>query len=138
VLNSLTAVQLIHLPYDVADNGDLVVMEGLTHVPFAIARVFVVKASSGVVRGQHAHKGCAQFMTCPYGGVEVVCDDGGDVATFILNRPDVGLLVPPGIWATQTYLIENSVLTVLCDHRYEPKDYIRDYDEYKAFRARKL
>jgi hypothetical protein len=134
MLYPISAVQLIKLPYDFADNGDLVVMEGLVHVPFVIARVFVVRGGEGAVRGQHAHKTCTQFLTCPFGSVEVRCDDGNEVATFILNRPDVGLLVPPSIWAQQVYSVANSVLTVLCDRPYERQDYIRNYDDYKTYR----
>jgi dTDP-4-dehydrorhamnose 3,5-epimerase-like enzyme len=132
--SSLSSVKLLNLPYDFAENGDLTVMEGLAHIPFAIARVFVVRGFAGSVRGKHAHKACTQFLTCPYGNVEVRCDDGSDVATFVLDKPEVGLLLPPGIWAQQTYLVANSVLTVLCDRPYERLDYIRDYGEYKKYR----
>jgi hypothetical protein len=135
MIHSLAEVKLIALPYDVAVNGDLVVMQGLTHIPFAIERVFVVRGFEGAVRGQHAHKACSQFLTCPYGRVEVLCNDGSDVLTITLDRPDVGLLIRPSIWAEQTYLTANSVLTVLCDKPYEPEDYIRDFDEFKLYRA---
>ena len=134
MLNPISAVQLIQLPYDLAHNGDLVVMEGMVHVPFEVARVFVVRGIEGAIRGQHAHKACMQFLTCPFGEVEVHCDDGNEVATFILNRPDVGLLIPPSIWAHQIYYAENSVLTVLCDRPYERNDYIRNYEDFKTYR----
>jgi len=133
-LNPISAVNLIKLAYHCEDNGDLVVAEEITHVPFAIARVFVVRAPAGAIRGQHAHKACAQFLTCPIGKVEVLCDDGLDAVTYILDQPDVGLLVPPGIWAQQTYQVSGSVLTVLCDRPYEAQDYIRDYGEFKVYR----
>ncbi len=134
MLYSLDAVKLINLPYDFAENGDLTVMEGLNHIPFSIARVFIVRGLAGSVRGEHAHKACVQFMTCPYGVVEVRCDDGSEVATFILDKPETGLLVPLGIWAEQIYIVDNSVLTVLCDRPYERLDYIRNYEDYKEYR----
>ena len=40
----------------------------------------------------------------------------------------MALLIPPGIWAQQTYTVENSILTVLCDRIYEAEDYIREYN----------
>ena len=122
------------LPCHNKDNDNLVVMEGLDHVPFAIARVFVVQAPAGAIRGQHAHKACTQFLTCPTGSVEVLCDDGLETATYILDRPEIGLLIPPSIWAQQTYRDPGSVLTVLCDRPYEAEDYIRDYTQFKAYR----
>ena len=125
--------RLIELPHYFEDNGDVVVIEGLTHVPFAIARVFGVGAPAGAIRGQHAHKACTQFLTCPTGSIEVLCDDGFDTAMYILDWPDMGLLIPPGIWAQQTYRSPDSVLTVLCDWPYEAEDYIRDYNDFKTF-----
>ena len=134
MLYPISTVNLIKLPHHFEDNGDLVVMEGLTHVPFAIARVYVVGAPAGAIRGQHAHKACTQFLTCSTGSVEVLCDDGLETAIYILDRPDIGLLIPPSIWAQQTYQAPHSVLTVLCDRPYEAGDYIRDYTEFKTYR----
>lgn len=135
MLYSVSAVRPFELHHDVADNGYLVVMEGLTHFPFAISRVFVVRASAGAIRGQHAHKVCTQLLSCSFGSVEVRCDDGCETAIHVLDQPHRGLLVPPGIWAQQTYLAADSVLTVLCDRPYEPDDYIRDYSDFVAYRA---
>ena len=134
MLNDLADVHLINLPYDFAENGDLSVMEGDRHVPFSIARVFVVRGFEGAIRGQHAHKACTQFLTCPFGKVEIQCDDGLKLMTFILDRPQIGLLLPSGIWAQQTYLVANSVLTVLCDLPFDNEDYIRDYNFFKSYR----
>lgn len=134
MLKPISAVTLIELPYHFEDSGDLVVIEGVTHVPFPIARIFVVRAPVGAIRGQHAHKACAQFLTCPIGRVEVLCDDGRATAIYVLDQPNVGLLVPSSIWAQETYQAPGSVLTVLCDRPYEAHDYIRNYGEFKVYR----
>jgi UDP-2-acetamido-3-amino-2,3-dideoxy-glucuronate N-acetyltransferase len=131
---TITSVYLVKLPHHFEDNGDLVVMEGLVNVPFVIARVFVVRAPEGSVRGQHAHKACAQFLTCPRGSVEVVCTDGANTAEFELNHPNIGLYIPSGIWAEQRYKTKDAALTVLCDRGYEPEDYIREYSEFLVYR----
>lgn len=134
MLYPLTAAVLTKLPYHVEENGDLVVMEQSAHVPFVIARVFIVRAPAAAIRGQHAHMACSQFLTCPTGHVEVLCDDGQKSATYRLDQPNIGLLIPPSIWAQQTYMLPGSVLTVLCDRHYESLDYIRDYDKFKEYR----
>ena len=103
--------------------------------PFAIERVFSVRASAGATRGRHAHRQCTQFLTCASGAIEIMCDDGSDRATYLLERPDRGLLVPKGIWAEQTYRTEGAVLLVLCDRAYDEADYIRDYSEFLKFRT---
>ena len=45
----------------------------------------------------------------------------------------MGLLVPPGIWASEKYVDNAAVLMVLCDRGYEADDYIRDYNDFKNF-----
>ncbi len=134
MFSSISEVTLIKLPHHFEENGDLVVMEGLTNIPFSIARVFVVRAPTGATRGQHAHKICAQLLTCPVGSVEVFCDDGHETVTYVLDHPNIGLLIPAGIWAQQTYKVFGSILTVLCDQPYDENDYIRDYEEFKNYR----
>jgi len=133
-LHSIKSVVMIDLPRYYASNGDLVVMERISQIPFVITRVFVVLAPVGAIRGQHAHKQCTQFLTCPTGRVEVLCDDGLEKVTHVLDQPGIGLLIPPSIWAQQTYHATGSLLTVLCDRPYEADDYIRDYDEFLAYR----
>jgi hypothetical protein len=123
-------LRMTELPLHVRGDGELSVVEGCNHIPFPIARIFIVKAPMGAVRGKHAHKHCTQFMICPEGAVEVVCDDGTSRKAFLLNRGDQGLLVPPSIWAEETPRQERSVLLVLCDRPYEVNDYILDYAEF--------
>jgi dTDP-4-dehydrorhamnose 3,5-epimerase-like enzyme len=132
-VSSINHVRMCPLPFEFAENGDLVFIEGMKHVPFLIARVFMVRGKAGAIRGKHAHRKCSQFMICTYGSVEITCDDGLQTVTYTLSKPDIGLLVPSGIWAQQSYISDQSVLTVLCDRKYESEDYIRNYDEFKIY-----
>ena len=131
---SISSVNLVKLPHHFEDNGDLVVIEGMLNVPFDISRVFFVRAEQGAVRGKHAHKACAQFLTCTRGSVQVKCTDGIQSAVFELNHPNIGLFLPPGIWAEQRYLQNDSALTVLCDRIYESDDYIREFTDFLMYR----
>jgi len=117
-----------------AENGDLVVYEECSDVPFSIARVFTVTCLSGAVRGQHAHKECAQLLVCQQGRCRVDWSDGMVNGTVELLRPEEGILIPPGIWAIQTYLSSPTVLMVLCNRPYEEADYIREWADYLTFR----
>jgi len=112
-------------------NGVLCVYESGQLVPFDIRRVFTVSAGAGDIRGEHAHKRCAQLLVCVAGKILVSCDDGEVVTQHRLDNMGAGLLVPPGNWAKEEYLEDNSVLMVLCDRVYEVADYIRDYKEFK-------
>jgi len=114
-------------------NGTLCVYESGQQVPFNIRRVFTVSAKKGNIRGNHAHKQCAQLLACVSGKISVSCDDGFVVTRHVLDNMSVGLLIPPGIWAKEEYLEEGSVLMVLCDQGYESEDYIRNYPEFREF-----
>ena len=127
-------VKLIELPYHKEINGDLVVAEGENSViPFSIKRVFNVRAQKGNIRGKHAHRHCSQLLICTNGAVEVKCDDISTTEIYVLDKPNFGLFIPPGIWADQKYIENNTILTVLCDRPYEEADYLRNYDDFKLF-----
>ena len=136
-MTELSDARLIKPPLYVDPNGDglLVPTEAGRQIPFLqIRRMFAMVAAAGAKRGRHAHKLCSQFMLCVCGAVDVLCDDGKDRKTFSLDRPDLALFVPPGLWLEFDARENDSVLIVLCDRRYEEHDHIRDYAEFLSFR----
>lgn len=112
-------------------NGALSVYEAGTEVPFVIRRVFVVTTAHTHERGHHAHRRGAQLLVSLAGCVAVRCDNGVSRVEHILDRPNEGLLIGPGVWAEQSYLLDHSVLMVLCDLPYEEADYVRSYEEFR-------
>ena len=130
----IKSVELIEFPIFEEDNGELSVFEqNNDSIPFLIKRIFNVRSEKNSIRGKHAHRLCSQLLICSNGSIEVICDDSFDKKVFLLDKPNLGLLVPPGIWAEQKYLQHNSSMTVVCDRLYEPKDYISDYHQFKEF-----
>ena len=113
--------------------GRLFVYEAGSAVPFGIKRVFTVSSAAGRRGGDHAHKRCTQLLVCVHGGIRVTCDNGKTRSEWLLDSATTGLLLSPGIWATQEYLTEGATLMVLCDREYEIADYIRNYDEFLIF-----
>jgi hypothetical protein len=133
-LVSVAQIRRIELPRHARANGELVMAEAGTHVPFPIVRLFTVTAPAGARRGEHAHRRCTQFMLCVRGAVEIGCDDGDTRKTFMLDRANVALCVPPSIWNTIDFRAIDSALVVLCDRPFEEADYIRSYPDFLAFR----
>ena len=131
--NLLESIRLRDISNYSEENGHLIFIEGTNDIYFSIERVFVVYASLGQIRGQHAHKECSQFLVCLHGEVVVKCNDGKSSSMFLLKNPTQGILIPPGIWAEQVYKEENSILMVLCDREYNEGDYIRDFNEFLLF-----
>ena len=108
------------------ERGGLGVVDIITHAPFAPVRLFWISdVAAGQSRGGHAHKACSQFMVCLSGRIQVDAFDGMARRRFSLGRGEF-INVVPGIYATETFLVEQSVLLVLCDRPYEADDYIHD------------
>ena len=132
-LRSVADVREVQLPLHSRGDGDLSVLEQ-ANLPFAVARLFFVRAAVNAIRGQHAHKLCNQFMMCVHGAIEVTCDDGGNKRTVVLDAMNKGVLVPASIWASEIYRAPQSVLMVACDRVYKEDDYIREYAQFRRYR----
>jgi hypothetical protein len=133
-MHTLADVRLVDLPNHSRHDGEVIVAEAASGLPFAAARMFTVKAPNGAERGKHAHLRCSQFMICVSGVVDIVCDDGENRKIFSLNRSDLALHVPSTIWNTVVFQQSGSILAVLCDRPYEEDDYIREYSQFIAMR----
>jgi UDP-2-acetamido-3-amino-2,3-dideoxy-glucuronate N-acetyltransferase len=124
----------VHQMVDVEDlRGNLSVGELGRDVPFEVKRYFLVfDVPNMEIRGEHAHVRCHQFLLCVKGSLNVVADDGQHRQEFILDRPGLGLYLPPMICATQYRYSPDAVLLVLASEHYDASDYIRDHDVFQA------
>ncbi|HET8831153.1 MAG TPA: WxcM-like domain-containing protein [Casimicrobiaceae bacterium] len=127
----VNGVVLHRMPLIEDMRGNLIAAETERTLPFVPQRYFiVVDVPSAEVRGEHAHRTCHQFLVCVRGAVNVVVDDGRQRDEYRLDTPELGLHVPPGVWATQYGYSVDGTLLVFASERYDPADYIRDYDEF--------
>lgn len=118
--------------------GNISVVENGLTVPFEVKRVYYLyDVPGGEFRGGHAHKELQQFIVAVSGSFDVILDDGELKRTYTLNRPYHGLLVVPGIWREIDNFSSGSVCLVLASTLYDETDYIRDYNEFKAFKDEK-
>ncbi len=114
--------------------GNITPFTSNREVPFEIKRVFYLyDIPAGESRGAHAHKQCHQFLVAASGSFEILLDDGSTERVVQLNRPFYGLHIPPGIWASEINFSSGSICLVMTSQRYDPADYIRDYNEYLLF-----
>jgi UDP-2-acetamido-3-amino-2,3-dideoxy-glucuronate N-acetyltransferase len=131
--SKVAGVEVYHLPLAADMRGSLAVGEFDHDLPFLPKRYFVVFAvPSEQVRGEHAHKQQHQFLACVTGSCAVVVDDGKNRDEFLLDSPNLGIHIPPMVWATEYKYSPDAVLLVLASDNYDPDDYIRNYDEYIA------
>jgi UDP-2-acetamido-3-amino-2,3-dideoxy-glucuronate N-acetyltransferase len=113
--------------------GSLSVGEFERDVPFVPKRYFLVFGVPSVeTRGEHAHHACHQFLVCVSGSCAVVADDGVQREEFLLDRPDIGVHLPPMVWGIQYKYSADAVLLVFASEYYDSADYVRDYAEFLA------
>ena len=127
---SLISLPLIHFR-----EGNITPVHNNIEIPFAVNRIFYLyDIPGGVSRGAHAHKECHQFLVAASGSFEVLLDDGKIQRQVMLNRPNIGLHIPPKIWASEINFSSGSICLVLASHTYNENDYIRDYNQYLNIR----
>lgn len=133
-MNTIADICVRALPKFLDRQGFLVAYDAAIDFQMNFRRVFVVTGHAGALRGKHAHRELTQILICLRGTCKVICDDGVAQEEVVLDRPEVALEIPPGIWAEQHYVGTDSILMVLCDLPFDESDYIRDYDEFVEFR----
>lgn len=123
--------EIVELPKVHDPRGNLTFIEGNSHVPFDIRRVYYLyDVPGGAERGGHAHKDLSQLIIAMSGSFDVFLDDGTDTRRIHLNRSYQGLYVCPMIWRELDNFSSGSVCMVLASNVYDEDDYYRDYDKY--------
>lgn len=111
--------------------GNITIVEGKTHVPFDVKRVYYLyDIPGGEDRGGHAHKELRQLIVAASGSFNVLLDDGLNKKIVTLNRPDYGLLVVPGIWRELMEFSSGAICLVLASEIYDESDYFRNYETF--------
>ncbi|UOQ82969.1 MULTISPECIES: sugar 3,4-ketoisomerase [Hymenobacter] len=115
-----------------SDIGFISVGEIAATIPFEVKRVFwTYHTPESIVRGRHAHHQTEQVLVAVTGRIVIVTElRNGDIQTFVLERPDQGVYIPPYCWHTMQYS-HTAVQLALASTLYEATDYIRDYTEFR-------
>ena len=126
---------VIELPRVHNRAGNLTVFQNELHLPFNIHRVYYLyDVPGGAERGGHAHKNIYQLIVAAGGSFDVILDDGINRKIVPLNRPYYGLMVVPGIWRELVNFSSGAVWLVLASEKYNPEDYIREYNDFLKYR----
>jgi len=134
---NLSECRVIGLPKVDDARGNLTFIEGMSHVPFDIKRVYYLyDVPGGESRGGHAHRKLEQFIIAANGSFDVVIDDGYNSMRFHLNRSYYGLYIPRMVWREIDNFSSGSVCLVLASEHFDEEDYIREYDEFKTLKLK--
>lgn len=124
-------VKIIELPKFLDARGNLSFAQNNTHIPFEIKRTYwLYDVPGGESRGGHAYRETEEFVIALSGSFDVIVDDGKTKKTFHLNRSYYGLYIPKGVWREMDNFSTNSLALEFASTKYNPEDYIRDYNEF--------
>lgn len=130
---SVLELTRIHNP-----SGNITIVQSKSVLPFDVRRVYYLyDVPGGSERGGHAHKVLQQLIVAASGSFDVILDDGAMKKTVHLNRPNYGLLIVPGIWREIINFSSGAICLVLASEKYDPVDYIRQYDDFLVWKSLK-
>lgn len=113
--------------------GYITVAENGAKLPFEIKRTYwTYYTPHDVVRGNHAHKALHQLIFAVSGVIDFELENtAGEKYSFKLDKPDMGLYIPPLHWRVIKFS-HSAVLLCLASEVYVEDDYIRSYDDFKS------
>ena len=138
LLNSVLDCKIMNLSKIGDRSGNLTIISSSIDVPFEIKRIYYLyDIPSGESRGGHAHKNLYQLIVAASGSFDVSLDDGRNKKLISLNRPDIGLMIVPGIWRELINFSSGSTCLVLASLVYFEEDYIRNYVDFLFYKKLK-
>ncbi|SDH35307.1 dTDP-4-dehydrorhamnose 3,5-epimerase [Flavobacterium omnivorum] len=129
-MTTLIDIQLLQIPVVEDTRGNLAFIQEAV-LPFEFKRVYYLfDVPSNAFRGGHSHIVQQEVLIALSGSFEVVLNDGIEKKSFLLNKPNIGLHIPTGIWRELQNFSSGAVCLVLASDVYDEEDYIRDFNEF--------
>ena len=127
--------KLIDIPTFTDERGAISVMD--KELPFEVKRVFWLHhIEEGKDRGAHALLDSEEIMVAIHGFFVVDLDDAENKTSVLLDNPNKGLIIKPGIWFRTHSYKDDGVSLILASEEYARNKYTYDYEEYKRFRGK--
>lgn len=130
----LENVKLVNIPVIEDVRGNLAFVQN-DFLPFELKRVYYLfDIPSNSFRGGHSHIDQHEILISLSGSFNVTLNDGFIKKKYLLNKPNIGLHIPTGIWRELENFSSGAVCLVLASEVFDEADYIRDFDEFLATR----
>lgn len=112
-------------------SGNITVVQNGKSVPFDVKRIYYLyDVPSGEERGGHAHYELEQYIIAASGSFDVILNDGKQEKRISLNQPNIALHIVKGMWRELDNFSSGSICMVLASHKFDEKDYIRNYQKF--------
>ncbi|MBO4500422.1 MAG: FdtA/QdtA family cupin domain-containing protein [Bacteroidaceae bacterium] len=125
---------IVDIPSIADHRGVISVMD--KELPFCVKRIFWLHhITEGKDRGAHALLDSTEIIVAVHGSFAVDLDDAVDKTCVILDSPEKGLIIRPGVWF-RTHSYENDGVTlVIAEDEYSRDKYTYDYEEFRRLRG---
>ena len=124
---------LVGVPTFTDERGAISVLD--KELPFTVRRVFWLHhIAEGKDRGAHALLDSSEIMVAVHGSFVVDLDDTENQTSILLDSPDKGLMIRPGVWFRTHSYKEDGVSLILAEEEYARDKYTYDYEEFKRLR----
>jgi dTDP-4-dehydrorhamnose 3,5-epimerase-like enzyme len=131
-MTTVKDIQLIKIPVVEDTRGNLAFIQNDV-LPFEFKRVYYLfDVPSNSFRGSHAHINQSEVLIALSGSFDVVINDGFEKKSFLLNKPNIGLHIPTGMWRELENFSSGAVCLVFASGIYDEQDYIRDFAQFLA------
>jgi dTDP-4-dehydrorhamnose 3,5-epimerase-like enzyme len=132
-MTKITDLKLIQIPTVEDLRGNLAFVQN-DILPFEFKRIYYLfDVPSTAFRGGHSHINQHEILIALSGSFEVTVTDGKEKKSYLLNKPNIGLHIPTGIWRELENFSSGAVCLVLASDVFEEADYIRDFDAFLNF-----
>jgi len=129
-MTTIKDIQLLKIPVVEDTRGNLAFIQNDV-LPFEFKRVYYLfDVPSNSFRGSHAHINQSEVLIALSGSFEVVLNDGFEKKSFLLNKPNIGLHIPTGMWRELENFSSGAVCLVFSSGIYDEQDYIRDFAQF--------
>jgi mannose-6-phosphate isomerase-like protein (cupin superfamily) len=129
-MTTIQDLELLKIPVIEDVSGNLAFIQN-DILPFEFKRVYYLfDVPSSAFRGGHSHKVQHEVLIALSGSFEVTVNDGANKKSYLLNKPNIGLHLPKGIWRELENFSSGAVCLVLASDVFEEADYIRDYNVF--------
>lgn len=113
---------IINLQSFTDNRGNLTVIEKV--IPFEMKRIFYIYGVDDSVRGGHRHKKTVQAAIAIKGACKIRNNNGKEKTEFILDKPNICLILHPEDWHEMYDFTPDCILFVIASEFFDPEDYI--------------
>lgn len=117
--------------------GYLSIVDFKDMLPFEPLRIYwTYFTPESIVRGRHAHHKTEQILLAVSGIILVNIETmDGELYTYKLDKPNMGVYIPPLTWHTMQYS-HAAVQLIIASTSYDESDYIRDYTVFETLKKK--